>query len=211
MNSSMKHLLKHYWRRLLERWNSKIWVSINFVLFKLQGGRLVHPEIDEKMRAYGRKKIKELSTQQGRDYLLSFPSSGNHWVRYILEFFSGMPTHGNVGNSMDIPLYKNWFRGNLSPLRHVRDEGYYLVFKIHQFSNEKWTEDCNSVLLLIRDYRENQVFREGKRQQGKNIRWYLDILSKYERVHARKMHIYYEDLFAVSRGEHPPNFGVLRH
>ena len=49
MNSSTKHLLKHYWRRLPEslryrivKWRIKIWLSINSVLCKLQGGRLMN-------------------------------------------------------------------------------------------------------------------------------------------------------------------------
>lgn len=38
--------------------------------------------------------------------LLSFPRSGNHWVRFILEWFSVRTTYGCVGSNVDMPIYQ---------------------------------------------------------------------------------------------------------
>jgi hypothetical protein len=44
-------------------------------------------------------------TQDNVDFIvLSYPRSGNHWVRYIVEWFSGAPTIGEE-SPQDTPIY----------------------------------------------------------------------------------------------------------
>ena len=43
--------------------------------------------------------------------LISFPRSGNHWVRFIIEFLSNRPTLYGP-NEDDGPIYKNAFYFN---------------------------------------------------------------------------------------------------
>lgn len=161
-----------------------------------------------KLEATRREKMRELSTLSGKNYLLSFPRSGNHWCRFILEFFSGMPTQGL--SPQDGPIYKNLFKSALSPLGHLRGGGGFYIYKTHNNLRSQRERDTAElierkselVILLIRDYHEciQSLYEErslNERYFGKKseiIRWYLDVLLLYERVGARKMYVYYEDL-----------------
>ena len=163
-----------------------------------------------KLEATRREKMRELSTLSGEHYLLSFPRSGNHWCRFILEFFSGMPTKGL--SSKDRPIYRNLFKSALSPLGHVWGGGGYYIYKTHNYPGSQKAKDMAElmerkselVILLIRDYHECvRAFYEAKvadkkargvKELSEIIRWYLDVLLLYERVGARKMYVYYEDL-----------------
>ena len=43
-------------------------------------------------------------------FLLSYPRSGNHLVRFFIELISETPTHGVIGNrANDIHIYQNEF------------------------------------------------------------------------------------------------------
>ncbi len=124
---------------------------------------------------------------------MSFPRSGNHWVRFILEFFSGVPTQGIEANPWDIPMHRNLFRSLLNPLGHVQGGGEFLFYKSHGWlKNEARLLKSHFVILLIRDYHE--CIRIGRNLPKGPMREYLDVLLVYERVKARKMHVYYEDL-----------------
>ena len=158
---------------------------------------------------------------------MSFPRSGNHWVRFILEFFTGMPTKGaskilvdfsRSGNhrvkfirgffpmGKDVEIYRNLFKSLISPLWHVENKGFYFCYKYHGKVNPQWwwTQNWNSVFLLIRDFRECLLSRRGNSKDNNSrvewkIRWYLDNLLQYQQTTVPKLHLHYESLIADPR------------
>lgn len=49
----------------------------------------------------------------------SFPRSGNHLVRFLIEYLTGRPTLGCHESPLDIPIYRNGFPDEPSVLSHV--------------------------------------------------------------------------------------------
>jgi predicted SAM-dependent methyltransferase len=93
-------------------------------------------------------------------YLLSYPRSGNHWVRYIIEWFSGRPTSGDIQVSIeddrlieDDTIYLNPEDGPINTrcdMPHL--EGLPIVKKRHAI---RIGDGKNlPLILLIRDYKE---------------------------------------------------------
>ena len=132
--------------------------------------------------------------------MVSFPTSGNHWVRFILEFFSGMPTSGIRTNPRDPPIYRNEFKSRISPLWHVQGKGTFFCHKAHLAENLK-AEDCNSALLLIRAFPEcvSHALLQDKSALEREARWYLAILLSYQQIDVPKMHVHYESLLREPR------------
>ena len=42
--------------------------------------------------------------------LLSYPRSGNHLTRFMIELLTETPTYGCQTNALDIPIYQNHFK-----------------------------------------------------------------------------------------------------
>lgn len=168
------------------------------------GGHVFGNDGVSRLNLYRQNKCKDVSTCQKKDLLLSFPRSGNHWVRFILEFFTGMPTKGC--GRRDVEIYRNLFKSLISPLWHVENKGFYFCYKHHGGMNSQWlwTENWNSVLLLIRDFRECMLSRSehSKRNNSameRTIRRYLNNLLLYQQSTIPKLHLHYESLIADPR------------
>jgi hypothetical protein len=62
--------------------------------------------------------------------LISYQRSGNHLVRFIIEFVSGRPTLGAVVNPKDVPICENTFE-DVQPLAHVDTKAKPICLKCH--------------------------------------------------------------------------------
>lgn len=89
--------------------------------------------------------------------LLSFPRSGNHLVRFLIEFLTSRPTKGCMGNPEDIDICKSSFEPEENPLGHVKDDWIWCK---HHFVDEidvnkrrdrVFKDNLNGMLLLFRD------------------------------------------------------------
>ena len=70
-------------------------------------------------------------------YLIaSYPRSGNHLCRFIVEFITGKATQGCLGNSKDGPICKNTFAECPHVLAHV-DDSRIIAQKAHSWSEIK--------------------------------------------------------------------------
>ena len=132
----------------------------------------------------------------GRNTLLSHPQSGNHWVRFIIEYLTGYPTYG-IGKR-DIPIYLNHFPSTHHPLGHVDPNLGYLFYKTHKFSRLN-KEEIDSLLFIIRDYRECCLYRKiykviRNEDNVLSLHNYLDLIVFYDGFAGKKALIYYEDL-----------------
>lgn len=131
-------------------------------------------------------------------YLLSYPRSGNHWVRYILEWFSGRPTIGEGDESwntqVDTPIHSNKKLGvNISITNDIP-----IAYKRHDIREE---DDRNKPLILIvRDYKEILVRKIYESLYLDNIEvkgimgGYMDHVIKFHEWPGPKLLVHYEDL-----------------
>ena len=140
------------------------------------------------------------------DILLSYPRSGNHLVRYILEYITGLPTSGCYGNPKDRPIYTNKFPNKETPLSHV-DHNYHFSFtkfhKIPSVYNSAYLKADPSLILIVRDYKEC-IISHLRKTSGKDysiettfqkeMNFYFKLLHYYDTYEGKKMIIYYEDL-----------------
>lgn len=134
--------------------------------------------------------------------LLSFPRSGNTWVRYIFEFLSKRPTQGYLNNPKDVAPHVTTDIG-------VDPDAEPILRKSHQ---ELW-DDCNRMIFILRDYKE-AIIRDAKHlgiEEPKEL-WehfqkvtrgelekpwkydYIFALQQFERFQGEKLLVYYEDL-----------------
>ena len=120
-------------------------------------------------------------------HLLSYPRSGNHLVRFMIEYISSCPTLGC--SPRDVPLCENAYPNIPDILDHVsKDTNRAIVQKAHKpkFIFEK----PSALIILVRDYKECVV----QFNKGTDLEDYVDILDYYEVFDGPKKCIFYEDL-----------------
>jgi len=131
--------------------------------------------------------------------LLSYPRSGNTWVRYVLEYTSLQPTHtGLIKDINNSDLKKNAVGDKY--INGLDCKKQAICVKRH-YTDKKWDHwDSNdSFILLVRDYREcilkhvKPVDRIEERFK-KEAEWYINLLKFYDKYSGSKLLIYYEDV-----------------
>jgi hypothetical protein len=146
------------------------------------------------------------------NYLLSYPRSGNTWVRYIVEVMSKRPTIG-YDNKTDIPIGK---RRNIG----VNLNAEPILIKRHNL-HEKY-KDGDKLILIVRDYKEC-IIRHSASEDGKQSLLdkskfkfdketnglhsdgvdYIGCIEHYEKWPGDKLFVYYEDLLTNHTKEIP--------
>lgn len=130
-----------------------------------------------------------------RDYLLSYPRSGNHWVRFIIEYITAKPTHGCIANEKDPPIHANCFPQDEKPLKHVDSSSSYVIWKAHTLDELRGTA---RLVFIIRDFKEciPRHTSYDMDQFETCFKEYLDLLQFYDSHQKPKLLIYYEELLA---------------
>jgi hypothetical protein len=132
--------------------------------------------------------------------LLSYPRSGNHLVRFLIELLTEQPTLGVKDSPLDIPLYKNTYAKpipfNIEPdVETVNTESYYR--KIHIPPNTH--NDIDEMILILRNPRECLIRQNGFYSWNQNYNWhsydaYFNIVDFYLKYPGKKCVFYYEDI-----------------
>lgn len=133
------------------------------------------------------------------NYLVSYPRSGNTWVRFILEWFSGRPSNGS--SIKDRPLHrtiksKSKF-GELikKELEHVK--GSTIIQKAHTISEVIYKK--GKLILLIRNPMEAILRHRAELQNEEYVKHFMSLIELYDEwPNENKIIVYYEDLL-----EHP--------
>lgn len=138
--------------------------------------------------------------------ILSYPRSGNTWVRYIIEFLSKKPTKGYDDKGDRALGLKN----NIG----VDMKAPPIAYKSHK----EILNSADKIIVIVRDYKE-AITRHGKESrqiapdkmkahfiretQGKEYRGvdYITVLEAYDNHQADKLLVYYEDLISHPRRE----------
>lgn len=85
--------------------------------------------------------------------LLSFPRSGNHLIRFFIEYLTGMPTLGCVDNLKDHPIFSDYFELDPNILSHVSSD-IPICRKAHTAEECTWIlqkEKGAKLILITRD------------------------------------------------------------
>ena len=126
--------------------------------------------------------------------LWSSPGSGNHWIRFIVEYLTSHPTCGTGDNLIDKPIFMDKFPSTSNSLAHVSGKRPYILYKSHDpypLLND------STIILLVRNINELIVrYSYEKFDVSKDwLRKYVKLIKVYNEFSGAKMLIYYEDLF----------------
>lgn len=130
-----------------------------------------------------------------RTLLLSYPRSGNTWLRYCVEVLTGKktmsalrPPYDTLESLQRLPQMSNMDKNSLTPI----DGDEIILEKSHKFF--KNDEDLfNKLVLVVRDYKEAIPRHQPQLNQG-SIDAYISPLISYDNFSGDKLVIYYEDL-----------------
>lgn len=139
--------------------------------------------------------------------LLSYPRSGNHWIRYIIEWFSSRKTLGasEGQNSKDFGVPYDMSICERTNVPHVNISKQAIAIKRHRLND--WDPRDSRLLFVIRNPFECVVrnleisksdFNIKNEKVQKNIDWYFDLIKEFENWKSEKYIIKYEDIISDS-------------
>ncbi|MHC4885200.1 MAG: hypothetical protein ACYTGH_08970 [Planctomycetota bacterium] len=124
-----------------------------------------------------------------KTFLLSYPRSGNSWVRYFVEHVSGRPTAGCVGNAADVALCRN--RLDPNPLAHVDEAAAPILHKSH---GEALENGASNRLLLLTRNPSICIRRHVGGFSLLEVGRYIRILDRFNGWNGQRHLVRYEDL-----------------
>lgn len=142
--------------------------------------------------------------------LLSFPRSGNTWVRYIVEYISKRPTCQSPirMSSAGILNKKDVIGSEIDLGVDVSKKAILLKRHRFDFNWDDWNKDTCRLLFLIRDYREAIIRHAAASRKindiktiNKCIEGYMHCLESFHNFDGDKQIIYYEDLILAPEKE----------
>lgn len=133
--------------------------------------------------------------------LLSFPRSGNHLVRLLIEYLTQKPTLGCKGSPRDIPMYRRHKSGRR--WLGVNPNAPAVVQKAH-FINKVQSGPKYPLVLIIRNpWETTRSFKKGLKAKKSSQQLedeYRSLLEFYQTYKYKKMCIYYEDILSDKQG-----------
>ena len=137
-----------------------------------------------------------------KNILCSYPRSGNHLIRFLIEILSELPTKGCERNKKDKPIYLNTFPEKIN--FNIKDSKKYIYYKYH-ILNESILKDCKNLIIMVRNPYE-VLLRHNNSSKKTNDKWiyekpdykkyenYFKILNNYNSFKGNKLCLYYEDI-----------------
>lgn len=127
-----------------------------------------------------------------QNVIVSYPRSGNHLLRFIVEYITARPTEGC--SKQDLPVFTNTYPEK-DLMKHVVKNDSFVLTKYHTFPHE---EKCKSVICLVRDYRECITkfvqYSTDIKKLKVEIERYFNILWTWSTFDGPKLLIKYENL-----------------
>ena len=124
-----------------------------------------------------------------KNYVISFPSSGNHLTRFFIELLTERPTSG-TSNPKDIELYKNTYSETI-PFNIKEGNTDYIFYKHH--SPIKY-DILNKLIFIIRNPKEILVKNSHYKYNEKYYDQYFQLIDFYNNYSGPKIMFYYEDI-----------------
>jgi hypothetical protein len=120
--------------------------------------------------------------------ILSYPRSGNHLVRFFIEFLSEEPTFGVDGNNDDIEIYKNQFITNIPfNIKNYNKEKCYKKYHNFDYNITKSSE----LIFIIRDPFE---VLSHKANTHIDLKEYFNNIDIYKKFQKKKIIFFYENI-----------------
>jgi hypothetical protein len=132
-------------------------------------------------------------------YLLSFPRSGNTWVRYFVEFLTKHPTKQIHDKNADDQII-----GKKLEDLEVDLKKHSILLKMHAMKDVRFKKSYRShkLIILVRNPFE-AIIRDIQNKDRdlvlKRFHKYMHILDTYDRWEADRLIVYYEDLLTKPR------------
>ena len=138
-----------------------------------------------------------------RNLLLSYPRSGNTWLRYCVEVLTNKPTFAGINREAGI-----FDKAPVLSLIGKMDKNAndYILIKRHHFKPENESFDVDKVVFIIRNYKEC-IIRHAELEINPNINTlkseisgqidtvdYLGLIKAFDKFNGKKLLLYYEDL-----------------
>ena len=134
--------------------------------------------------------------------LLSYPRSGNHWTRYIIEALTDRPTYGCGPD--DRPIYTNIWKQksvlpSVAPLAQPAAQKMHFVEPKSKGCSTH-NSYCSHLIFIQRDPHETIPRNIGrskpwsKSEVSAAVDHYISLINYYERFTGPKLHISYERL-----------------
>jgi len=146
----------------------------------------------------------------------SFPRSGNHLVRFLIEYLTGRPTLGCYKNPLDIPIHCNGFPDAPSVLAHVRGEP--IAHKAHYVKELRYLARRYPIdgLVFVRRHpieaiisHHRKVARDNAQAVYRSIRRYAALDRYFERTKLPKVNLEYEKLISSDQDKFLFELGKL--
>ncbi|MDA9981740.1 sulfotransferase domain-containing protein [Gammaproteobacteria bacterium] len=123
----------------------------------------------------------------------SYPRSGSHLLRFLIELLTEKPTCGCQMQSRDKPLYMNHYPETV-PFNISRDNvSDFISYKYHSVTDVPW-DKVNKYILLIRSPREAMIRMRGSELSSKDIDYYFSIIDSFLSFKDPKCLFFYEDM-----------------
>lgn len=128
--------------------------------------------------------------------VLSYPRSGNTWLRYIIESVTGRPSLGNPADpALDPPLYTR-----LKELK-VDPDAVPAAVKRHELRHMEEADEQRPLIVAVRNYKECIIRQRYHLEESKlpfnleaESRLYMDPMAYYTGHPGPKLLLFYEDL-----------------
>lgn len=124
-----------------------------------------------------------------KNYIISFPCSGNHLTRFFVELLTECPTSG-TSNKKDIELYKNHYSEEI-PFNIKEDDKEYLFYKDH---SPVPYDILNKLIFIVRNPKEVLVKNSFYEYNHNYYESYFKLIDFYNKYYGPKIIFYYEDI-----------------
>lgn len=124
--------------------------------------------------------------QDSQIYLISYPRSGNSWMRYCIELLFHRKT---------IDINKDYRNKTLSQTYNLKETELAdipPIIKSHKFIPTK----NDAVIFLLRDFEQcisSHKYRGAKGEPKVMLKKYIELLRDYDNFPGKKLLLYYED------------------
>ena len=125
------------------------------------------------------------------DYLISFPRSGNHLVRFFIELLTERPTRGCSGNSNDVPIHMNIFTEKV-PFNITNND--FVFEKYHNVPPTPTPTSNNKIILILRNPQEVLIRQLGCQINIAGYNNYFKLIDYFLAHTGQKLLLFYEDI-----------------
>ena len=122
-----------------------------------------------------------------KNYVVSFPASGNHLTRFFIELLSERPTKG-TGNIKDVELYNNTYLEDI-PFNIEKGSTDYIFYKCHSPIN-----NVNKLIFLVRNPKEVITKNSEYKFLPDYYDSYFRLLDYFNNYKGDKILFFYEDI-----------------